>query len=575
MILDVWYDSYKLTDYCIVRNIYPSTPTKGEGVKVDINITIKNDIRYNLDMLNRILYTNEPKPLVISDTEDRYLLCELDGGIELTSRFLGADATISFKSNDQYWYSNSGEKVADFDGLGIIEVNNEGSAPAVPSFDVSFPSDSGFLSIIAPNGYIALGDKQQKTTIELPMQQLAMNEEMHETDMSDWTRLASDSHSGGLWVPDYNKLSLRTGQPSFDEWGTRLTKSTSPKAGHYWNSWGYTRNFNTIEDEIHRLTNFKLQSRITFEDQSGKTSNTGMFLIVLMDKDNKPIMTTSIYNVLGNSNEVTMSAKINEFSGSGNYRSKIVKEAKFPNGFNGNIQMTKEGSKFTWIWDSGKAQNMSSTVEVRESFSVGATVYIKASARYGYSYDGVAHNIQGFTRGRANRVQATRTWNGKKQVLITYSGVQIYWMNEEDVTANRSGVGKTVKQTSSSGQRTVTYSTRNTQLATLTASKVLVIGGTWDSSDSFSRASINSMTIHRLNEGDRFAKVANTFSKGDKLTINNSTGEILHNGMTFQGLVDVDSRFFDIDYGRSELQLVTSGFAALPQAQVRWKERFR
>src|SRR5699024_7709018 len=115
MILDVWYDSYKITDYCIVRSIYPSTPTKGEGVKVDINITIKNDIRYNLDMLNRILYTNEPKPLVISDTEDRYLLCELDGGIELTSRFLGADATISFKSDDQYWYSNSGEKVADFD----------------------------------------------------------------------------------------------------------------------------------------------------------------------------------------------------------------------------------------------------------------------------------------------------------------------------------------------------------------------------------------------------------------------------------------------------------------------------
>src|SRR5699024_10835915 len=138
------------------------------------------------------------------------------------------------------------------------------------------------------------------------------------------------------------------------------------------------------------------------------------------------------------------------------------------------IKMTREGSKFTWIWDSGKAQNMSSTVEVRESFSVGATVYNKASARYGYGYDGVAHNIQGFTRGRANRVQATRTWNGKKQVLISYTGVQIYWINEEDVTANKSGVGNTTQQTSSSGERTVSYSTRNTQLATLTASKVLV-----------------------------------------------------------------------------------------------------
>lgn len=574
MILDVWYDSYKLTDYCIVRSIFPSTPRKGEGVEVDINITIKHDIRYNLDMLNRILYTNEPKPLIISDTPGRQLMCELDGGIELTSRFLGANATLSFKSEDQYWHSTEGEKSVLSDGLGTIEINNEGSAPAVPRFAVDFPAEAGFLSIVAPNGFIALGDKEEKDKIELPMQRIAMNEEMHESDMSDWTRLTSDSHSGGLWVPDYKKLSLTTGQPRFDKWGTRPTKSTSPKTGYYWNSWGFTRDFDKITDEIHRLTNFKLVSRITFEDQSGKTSNTGMFLIVLMDKDNKPIMTTSIYNVLSNSNEVTVTAKVNDFSGSGNYRSKIIKTAKFPNGFNGNIQMSKEGDEFTWIWNSAKDQNVTSSSPVVEKFSVGSTVYIKTSARYGYGYDGVAHSIRGFTRGRANRVQAIRTWRGKKQYLISYTGVQIYWMNEEDVTANRSGVGNTITQ-SASGERRVAYSTKNAQLATLTASKVLVVGGTWDNTNPFSRASINSMVVYRLNEGDKFADIANTFSKGDKLTIDNSTGEILHNGSTFQGLVDVDSRFFDIDYGPNELKVITSEWAEIPKVKCDFTERYR
>lgn len=574
MILDVYYDSYKITDYCMVRSVLPYVAPRGEGLKVDVNITIKNDIQYNLDKLNQILFTREPKPLIISSVEDRYLMAELDGGIELTSRFSGGDATISFKSQDSYWYSSQGTKVVDSDGLGVILINNNGTAPTVPKFDITFPSDSGFLSIVAPNGFIALGDKQQKTTIELPMQQLAMNEEMHESDMSDWTRLASDNHSGGLWVPDYDKLSLTTGQPSFDEWGMRLTKSTAPKSGYYWNSFGYYRNFNVIEDEVHRLTNFKLQSRITFEDQSNNLSNTGMFLIVLMDKDNKPIMTTSIYNVLNNSNEVTMTAKVNDFSGQGNYKSKIVKTAKFPNGFNGNVQMTKEGDRFTWIWDSGKNQNVNSSSSVVEKFSVGSTVYIKSSARYGYGYDGVAHSIQGFTRGRANKVQAIRNWKGKKQYLISYTGVQIYWMNEEDVTANKSGVGNTTTQ-SSKGQRTVSYSTRSANLSTLTASKVLVIGGTWDNTNPFSRASINSMTIHRLNEGDRFAKVANTFTKGDRLVIDNSTGEIIHNGITFQGLHDVDSKFFDIDYGPSELQIVTSDWSALPEVTAEFQERFR
>lgn len=543
-------------------------------IEVTIKFSIRSDTLSILDDLNRILHTKEPKKLYFEDRPDRYLMAVYTGDSSMNRRYYGTTSTLTFISPYSYWHSTEGEKSVSSDGLGTIEVNNEGTAPVVPRFTVDFPAETGFLSIVAPNGFIALGDKEEKDKIELPMQRVAMNEEMHESDMKDWTRLTSDSHSGGLWVPDYKKLSLTTGQPQWDKWGTRPTKSTSPKPGYYWNSWGYTRDFDKVTDEVHRLTNFKLVSRITFEDQSGKTSNTGMFLVVLMDKNNKPIMTTSIYNVLNNSNEVTITAKVNNFSGQGNYESKIIKTAKFPNGFNGNIQMSKEGDQFTWIWDSSKDQNVTSSSPVVEKFSVGSTVYIKTSARYGYGYDGVAHSIRGFTRGRANRVQAIRTWKGKKQYLISYTGVQIYWMNEEDVTANRSGVGNTRTQ-SASGERRVAYSTKNTQLATLTASKVLVIGGTWDNTNPFSRASINSMVVYRLNEGDKFADIANTFSKGDKLTIDNSTGEILHNGSAFQGLVDVDSRFFDVDYGPNELKVITSEWAEIPEVKCGFTERYR
>ena len=543
-----------------------------------IEVTIKFSIRSNtlsiLDDLNRVLHTREPKKLYFEDRPDRYLMAVYVGDASMNRRYYGTTSTLTFISPHSYWYSTEGEKSVFSDELGTIEINNEGTAPVVPRFTVDFPAEAGFLGIVAPNGFIALGDKEEKDEIELPMQRLAMNEEMHESDMSDWTRLTSDRHSSGLWVPDYNKLSLTTGRPSFDQWGVGPNKATSPKTGYYWNSWGYTRNFNAVSDEIHRLTNFKLMSRIVFEDQSGRTSNTGMFLIVLMDKDNKPIMTTSIYNVLNNSNEVTITAKVNDFSGSGNYRSKIIKTAKFPNGFNGNIQMSKEGNEFKWIWDSAKNQTVTSSGPVVEKFSIGSTVYIKTSARTGYHSNGGAHSILGFTRGRANRVQAIRTFRGKRQYLIAYRGIAIYWMNEEDVTANRSGVGKTRVQ-SASGERRVVYSTRNTQLATLTASKVLVIGGVWDKTSPFSRASVNSMVVHRLNEGDKFVDIANTFSKGDKLTIDNSTGEVLHNGSTFQGLVDVDSRFFDVDYGPNELQVVTSEWSSMPRVKCSFTERYR
>lgn len=574
MILDFWFDSYKITDYCMVRNIYPYVAPKDQTLKVVINITIKDDVRYNLDKLNQLLFTREPKPLIISDTRDRYLMCELDGGIELTSRFSGADATLTFKSKDKYWYATVGDKKFEADGNGVVHVVSDGTAPSVPKIEVDFKSDSGFLSVVAPNGYLALGDKEQKDKIELPKSQIALNEEMHEADMSDWTKLTSDSHANGLWVPDYNKLSLTTGKPTFDQWGIRLTKSASPKAGSYWNCYAYTKDLAPLP-EIHELTNFKLQSRVTMLDQSGTTKNTGMYLIVLMDSNNKPIVTTSIYNVDANSNEVTVTAKRNNFNGGANASSSIIHTAKFPNGFNGNIQMIREGSLFTWIFDSGRDQTVYKTGATIEKFVVGSTVYIKTSARIGYTHTGSQVNIAGFTRGRANKVTNTRTWQGKKQYLIAYLGTPLYWMNEEDLTANASGVGNTVKQTKQTNQRSSKFSVEDGRLATLNPSKVLIIGGTWDKTNPFTGANLTSVIVNRLNSGGKFAKISNTFANGDKLVIDNSTGEILLNGMTYQGILDVDSRFFDIDYGASDIQVVPSSWASIPKATITLTERFR
>lgn len=574
MILDFWFDDFKITDYCMVRNIYPYVAPMDKSLKVVINITIKNDVRYNLDKLNQLLFTKEPKPLMISDSKDRYLMCKLDGGIQLSSRFSAADATLTFSSEDKYWYSSADNKRFESNASGLIHVQSDGTAPSVPKIEVEFKSDAGFLGIVSPNGYLALGDKQQQDKIELPKSQEALNEEMHEADMSDWTKLNSDSHTNGLWIPDYNKLSLTTGKPTFDQWGIRLTKSASPKAGSYWNCYGYTKDLAKLP-EVHQLTNFKLQSRVTMLDQSGTTKNTGMYLIVLMDGNNKPIVTTSIYNVDANSNEVTVTAKRNNFNGGANTSSSIIHTAKFPNGFNGNIQMIREGSVFTWIFDSGRDQTVYKTGAVIEKFVVGSTVYIKNSARFGYGHDGSQHSVKGFTRGRANKVTNTRVHKGKKQYLISYSGVAIYWMNENDLTANATGVGKTQKQTKQTNQRSSKFSVEDGRLASLTPTKVVVIGGTWDATNPFTGANLTSVVVHRLNSGGQFSKVSNTFKNGDKLVIDNATGEILVNGSTYQGLLDVDSRFFDIDYGLTDIQLATSPWAKMPKATIEFKERYR
>lgn len=572
--LRVYFDDFEISKYCDIISAFPVVSDIDGHIEMKIEIAMVDNVMKNLDMLNRILHTREPKKLVISDYPERYLMCKLTGGIKPSSRFFMAQMTLTFVSEHNYWSSSLGEINVDADKNGKFEINNRGTAPTIPRFEIDFESESGFLGIVAPNGFIALGDKEQQDRIELPQMQVAMNEEMHEADMSDWTKLSSDSHAKGLWVPDYNKLSLTTGKPAFDQWGIRLTKSASPKSGHYWNCYAYTKDLAKLP-EVHQLTNFKLQSRVTMLDQSGTTKNTGMYLIVLMDVNNKPIVTTSIYNVDANSNTVTITAKRNNFSGGANNSSEIIHTATFPNGFNGSIQMIREHSVFTWIFDSGRDQTVYKTGSQVEKFNIGSIAYIKSSARYGYAHDGTRHSIRDFTRGRANKVTNVRTWKGKKQYLISNSGLAIYWMNEEDLTANASGVGSTVKQSVQRNQQTSKFSVEDGELAKLTPTKVLIVGGTWDNTSPFTGANLTSCVVHRLNSGSKFKEVTNTFQPGDKLIVDNNTGEILLNGLTFQGLHDVDSRFFDIDYGLNDIQLKTSEWATMPKAKITFNERFR
>lgn len=575
----VTFNGWNLHDYCIINRALPVTTHDGQKLTFEIDITIKQDVEYNIDMLNRILFTKEAKRLVLGSQPDRYLLCKLIGDIEYTSRFRLAEATLTFESETPYWlqdYEDEEPPLFKMDNFGRITVDNKASAPAYPQMSFRFPSDNGYLGVVAPNGYIELGSVEEQDNTDVPSTHRVVYEEMHAEDMDDWVKLTSNSHSAGMWVGDYEKLNIGTGDPRFDQNGIMLSKSNRPLSGHYWNTWGYVRDF----EEDSRLpasefNNFKMHSRIRLEDSSGKTTNTGMFLIVIMDELNRPIMTTSLYNVASNSNEVTITAKINDFKG--NYRtSKIVHTAKFPRGFRGTITMEKEGNNFHWFFDSNKEQTIAgTTTHITETFSIGNIAYIKNSASHYYHYDGTRYPIKEFTRGRRNTITGSRMHNGKRQYEISFEGVAIAWLNAEDLTKNASGVGETRRQEAIYGNRTSEHRTINSQLAGLVAKKVLVIGGTWDNTEPFSHTNLSSVVVDRLNNNVSFKDINNTFTAGDILTINNATGEILLNGSTYQGYIDPSSRFFTVDYGETDIQIVKSPWASMPEGNIQIQERWR
>lgn len=567
MILKATYGGYDLTQHCVIRAVKPhlTAPVRNNflsnanlngaqyrnrrygQISLDIEITIKNDVMWNRDKLNEILFTREPKPLIISDQPDRYLLCLPEGQVKFSSRFYIADATITFVSPNSYWSSTQGV-ARHFFTNGTIMIENRGTHPIKPSFDIVFTDDCGYLAVVAPNGFIALGNPFQQDSISVPPSEYAMNEEMHE--VNTWQRQTNAQ----TWIPDYNKISS-LGTARHDEWGMLLNTGTLSGADR-WNGHAYVRGFDTGAYEKY-ADNFHLKSRVDISN-TGDRSATMAMLIVVMDDDNIPLMTVSVYDASSDKNELTVTFKIPDVRQGKNKESIIIHTAKIPN-LNGYITMEKIGSMLNWTVHNDKTQ---STVQGAK-LSINQKVHIKKSAKYAET----GHPILAGYHDKTYTIGSVKTGaDGSKAYRLDNSGWAIYWIYERDIV-------EATKTVTSTSPQTIRFSHYLSFVGQKRASKVFVWQGKWGNGPAYNQFSLNSVVVQR-----RYATtsidIENTFMLGDHLHINNETNEILLNGVDFTGEMDVDNKFFEVDAGRTAVTLQTSTWARMPVATADYESRW-
>lgn len=591
--LKVYYDDYEVTRHFVLRKATnslraPQTSnytklqhlnganfkysTLGQ-IELKLEVTIKNDIQYHLDELNKVFSTKEPKKLVISDNPDRYLMCVLDGKTEFTSRFIASDATLTFVSPNHYWngyptynlnylstewdknalptmirvvtqedeyFSNTSD--------GRIMINNIGSSSTPPIFDINFTSDTGYLAMVAPEDHLALGNPGQLDKADVPPTETALNEEMHH--LNGWTRITNVEN----WVPDYNKITSR-GSAKHDEWGALVNPSTFTGLADNWQGHAYYKPFATGSIE-QVANNFKLRSRIDMRDLSGNRDATAGLLIVVLDTDNRPIMTTSIYDVAGAVNKLATSFKINSFKDGQPNHSTIIHNGNIES-LSGFVEMRKSGNQFDWLINTDTP--MASTQPIK----VGDVVKLKTTA----TRAATGHYYADSYRNREYTVRTINNWPGHtKQIYHLYIGNDvIYHVYLDDIEL------KTV--TSVSGVKQIKHTLIDNNLAQLNPSKVLIWQGVWGNTTPYSRFSLNSVVVDRLYTDDLF-EVPNVFRAGDNLYIDNATGDILLNGTTFNGYIDYDSRFFELEWGQTELQVQVSEWASMPDVKVYIEPRY-
>lgn len=616
MILDVFYGGQRINDYCIINEVLPNIPPEGEKQEVEIKFTIKHDVQFNLDEMTKILYSDEPKALEISDRPDRYLVCKLEGGLETTSRFRGAQGTLHFVSEDEYWISHDAPtNYSSSDGY--LTVENEGTAPSSPRFEFDFKSEAGFLSLVAPDGNITVGNMAEVDRVNLPEKQRAINldmkqsEEVTQTNENlSWYRDTAPSNKllnfdqemiqrfpgdpKTYTVYEYKGLNLGGMKPEVDSYGYKARGSFTTKARNdAWNAWarlirpldwkkaGGTDDTTGEVDGRIDSQNWRLDIDLDMWDSSGNTRSNSMFKITVFDYKLAPIISTSIYNAGASNNQVTMTARANRDPKSMVYADDIVHSQTWENGFGGKIRMQKAGNNFLWSWHDtkrGYTGRGASGRTFRDDYSVRDAIYIRNTARYGYHYNGSRHTILSFTRGRQYRITRIRMVGGRRQYEIAYRGIVVYWMYGQDLTYNPRGLALDgYDPNRPAGNPVRQYRMNNATLGRRGgAYYVHVMGGSWGTRErGFTHASINTMYLDRHFGEGAFLDVKNFFQPKDKLVVDHATGLVTINGLPAQGEVDVDGRFFKVPTGATEFRYITNDWATFPDARVTIDKRFR
>lgn len=567
MRLKATYNGYELTKHCKILNVYPSImpevsntfmnhPTnelsklkssKLNPIRLTIEIGIEDNISHHIEQLAKILYQDEVKPLIISDKPDRYLNCKLDGGSLSSSRFRYGVFKLNFVSEDTFWRDVKGSVRKYFNSQGRVVVDNKGTARTTPKFEVDFNDDCGYLALVSPNGYLAIGNPQEVDTVILPPSEYAMNEEM--TDLRNFKYLTNPS--GYPYMGNFKV----TNRATTNEWGASINPNERDTSEN-WQGYAYERIFDTGKYD-QTADDFLLESRMDIYDANGTNSGLNSIILAVLTEDNRIVMGANIYDNSGDKNDLVV-----KFFTQGSQQgfSRTIHTDTLSR-LNGSVTLEKRGNLLSFVVNHNGSQG-----KTQPAISTRDTVYIKDSARYGWHHNGTRYSVQGFTRGRPNTIRGVRTFQGKKQFEIIYGGFPIYWMNEEDLTTNRVvSIG--------SPPKSIRHYAYNSAAGQMKASKVFVASGGWKNRPIYSHNIINSIKVQRR-YSSLYRDIENIFMKGDKLEIDNETGEILLNGTEFAGLVDVDSKFFKLDGGPTEVALETSSWASMPFASIEYESRW-
>lgn len=250
--------------------------------------------------LNGILDVEQAR-LIFRDEPDKYYIGTKSEVGDIPSGRLNVKGEFAFYCCDPYKYS-AAEKTfqASLNAAGIMEVSiqNDGTAPAVISYDIKHNHENGFVGIASRYGAMQYGKVD-----EIDSETLRRSEELFR--YSNPTEFGAMTNGQGVLTEDF---------PKNGTWRT-VTYQDKPYlaldnvgSGSSWH--GASKMVTLPQDSSgsNVAQNFLCQTRVWFE--AGRPSQTGLLEFVIGDEDNNLLASIHIIKTSTNSGSARVIMKI-------------------------------------------------------------------------------------------------------------------------------------------------------------------------------------------------------------------------------------------------------------------------
>ncbi len=145
---------------------------------IDVEIVmISSNMLSNLRTLAWMLDIAEPSKLEFSDEPDKHYYAVVDSSTDIDQILHVGTGTISFVCFNPLAFSNL-EKNYTADETGKLVINNGGTAPTAPKFEIDFTSECGFVSLVSPRGVIQIGQSNEVDVVPAQDSERLINDDM-------------------------------------------------------------------------------------------------------------------------------------------------------------------------------------------------------------------------------------------------------------------------------------------------------------------------------------------------------------------------------------------------------------